>query len=1251
MNSSPPSASWSDWDATKCDGARSRRLRFLLADDPPEEALRLDRVLIDAGHEVCRVPDGPCCLEALERDVPHVILLNARLHGMERVDLIRRIKRDVRLSSVLLVILTRGGSGDDKPPSDILVHADDVVYDSNAPEEWLQRLRSWCRLIEVKKRMIELVEHTSDGYFSLDADLVVTYVNRAAEQLLDRRRKDLVGHQLFASFPEARESIFETRYRRALEDRRSDEFDVHFTVAPYANWYRVRVFPQGDGLAVFFQVITVQKETEAASRFQAQLLDSVRESVVATDLDGRITYWGHGAEQLYGYLSKEVLGKSITLIVAPEAEEEEAARMAQVMKTGLWSGQYAQRRKDGSVFWADTFISLVRDAQGHPTGLVGIDRDITRQKTLEHLLRASNRVLVKAGRYRAIEPLLRGFLEEIRQVAPCDAAALYLANGEGNLTCRAQEGFPELCFEGAPASTCIEACPRCRSALDPDDPSNARHLSDDGSISVHAASQRPCAVRTDANHAKTRPCRELGFESIAVVPIRDKGGPIGLVHLADRCRTRFPSDVVQIVETVTQHLGPAIRRVRAETDLKDSHQRLAQMVEAQTTELRQANRDLKAEIRQRRQTDRALKLNEARLESLLRLSEMSGEPPDRLAEIALEESVALTESQIGFINFLSEDEAVCIKAVYPRETVNRCSMPVEPTAFRIADCGLWSEACRRREPIIVNDYEAAHPGKLGLPEGHMPIIRFLSIPVFEKDRVVAVAALANKSTPYDERDVRQFRLFMEGMGNILQRRRAEEALLDREETARALLDATLESIFLLDPDGTILQLNETAARRLGTSAEEMIGRSIYDFLDPKLAETRRDMLTRAVTSATPLVFQDRRKGRVINHSLCPVLDDSGHVVQVAVFGQDVTDKLRAEEQLRKSEQLYRLLAEHATDVITKQTPDGIFTFVSPSCRQVMGYEPDEMLGRNAMKFFHPNDTAVMDRTMAKIVAAPVIDTVSFRFRRRDGSFTWLETTSKAVGRADAKQGMEIVATTRSIAQRKRAEEALRESEARLRSLSTQLLNTQEVERHRIAVELHDELGQALMVLRLQLGALQRGLPHGQTRLKKTIEEAFQTIDETTEKVRWLSRELRPPILEDLGLAAALTKLIEDAGRHSSAKIIADVDDMRGIVPGAQEITLFRVFQEALTNALRHAGGTKIRVTMRVDGSRLSCEVADNGRGFSLDTVPSPAAPDQGMGLTIMQERVGMMGGAFEVDSMPNAGTRIRFSIPLPSEDA
>ncbi|MFC1835074.1 PAS domain S-box protein [Thermodesulfobacteriota bacterium] len=154
-----------------------------------------------------------------------------------------------------------------------------------------------------------------------------------------------------------------------------------------------RLVSDADGTPLYFlpmvQDITELKNTEERMRFQAQLLDSVRESIVATDLQGRVTYWGRGAEELFGFSPDEVLGKPITVVFSFKNQEEGLKCMRTVLDKGHWRGRSEQKRKDGTIFWADTSISLIKDVDGNPAGLVGIDRDITVGRTWEDQIRKS----------------------------------------------------------------------------------------------------------------------------------------------------------------------------------------------------------------------------------------------------------------------------------------------------------------------------------------------------------------------------------------------------------------------------------------------------------------------------------------------------------------------------------------------------------------------------------------------------------------------------------------------------------------------------------------------------------------------------------------------------------------------------------------------------------------------------------------------------------------------------------------------
>lgn len=185
------------------------------------------------------------------------------------------------------------------------------------------------------------------------------------------------------------------------------------------------------------------QDAQAQLRFQAQLLSSVQESVVATDLQGQVIFWGPGAEKLYGWSAEEAIGKHVTLLINPENQAAELLRMQTVRNTGFWCGQYQQKRKDGTIFWADTHISLIRDEQGHPCGYVGIDRDITCQKEAEAHRRRLENQLHEAQKMEAVGRLadgvahdisnllsaISGYLDTARKTLPPDHPVLSVLGG------------------------------------------------------------------------------------------------------------------------------------------------------------------------------------------------------------------------------------------------------------------------------------------------------------------------------------------------------------------------------------------------------------------------------------------------------------------------------------------------------------------------------------------------------------------------------------------------------------------------------------------------------------------------------------------------------------------------------------------------------------------------------------------------------------------------------------------------------
>jgi PAS domain S-box-containing protein len=240
---------------------------------------------------------------------------------------------------------------------------------------------------------------------------------------------------------------------------------------------------------------------------------------------------------------------------------------------------------------------------------------------------------------------------------------------------------------------------------------------------------------------------------------------------------------------------------------------------------------------------------------------------------------------------------------------------------------------------------------------------------------------------------------------------------------------------------------------------------------------------------------------------------------------------------------------------------------------------------------------------------------------------------------------------KEIFQRRETEEALRESQERLRLLANQLINAQEMERGRLSRDIHDDFGQSLMVLRMQLNAiLKKNSPEPE--IRHNLEKVVSYLLEVTDKVRRFSQDLSPPSLERLGLTEALRELFEDFQELYDDRgmiITADLDEIKDILPKESDIVIYRISQEFLTNTHKHSNATKMAMAMKVLPDRVAITLEDNGQGFDLDEIKNRPKDRRGLGLASIEERLKMLGSHFSLTTRAGLGTMLHFEILRPGK--
>ena len=349
---------------------------------------------------------------------------------------------------------------------------------------------------------------------------------------------------------------------------------------------------------------------------------------------------------------------------------------------------------------------------------------------------------------------------------------------------------------------------------------------------------------------------------------------------------------------------------------------------------------------------------------------------------------------------------------------------------------------------------------------------------------------------------------------------------------------------------------------------------------------------------------------------------------------------------RLSLQMLRGLFEFAPDTVVVVDAQGRMVRVNQQAEAMFGYRREELLGQHVEMLLPERFRQQHVQQREGYIGAPRLRSMGTGLdlfgRRKDGSeFPADIMLSPLV----LDHGHMVIAVVRDISLRKHAQDELKRSEEQLHALAARLQSVREEERTRIARELHDELGQAMTGLKIDLAWVDKQLakPGEGVRLAigHKVTEMTKLINGTIQSVRRISSGLRPGLLDDLGLAAAIEWQAHDFESRSGIACEAALPAEGVNLHREAATAVFRIFQEALTNVARHANATKVKVTMRQEGGHVKLEIRDNGRGIT-----AVAISDRGsLGLLGMRERAAMFGGDVHFDGVAGQGTTVAVTIP------
>ncbi len=360
---------------------------------------------------------------------------------------------------------------------------------------------------------------------------------------------------------------------------------------------------------------------------------------------------------------------------------------------------------------------------------------------------------------------------------------------------------------------------------------------------------------------------------------------------------------------------------------------------------------------------------------------------------------------------------------------------------------------------------------------------------------------------------------------------------------------------------------------------------------------------------------------------------------------------RVKSALADTEARYSAILESAMDaVITVDATQTILVF-NAAAESVFGCTREEAIGASLERFIperfrhnHHEHVDAFGRT--GVTNRRMGDTTVLWALRSDGSEFPIEASISQTA-AEGRRLFTVI--LRDVTMRKSAEYALRQSQAELRELSAEVLQAREDEKTHIARELHDELGQQLTALKMDLAWARERMPEGYPELAGKLARMNSTLDSTVNATRRISADLRPLMLDDLGLAEAAEWLVEDFGQRSGISCTLNLEDTEAIscIAKPTATALYRVLQESLTNVARHAAARSVRVRLGTTTGEAVLSVEDDGRGIDEADRMKPRS----FGLKGLRERAHYLGGTAKVEKMPRGGTRVLVHIPLERTEA
>ena len=483
--------------------------------------------------------------------------------------------------------------------------------------------------------------------------------------------------------------------------------------------------------------------------------------------------------------------------------------------------------------------------------------------------------------------------------------------------------------------------------------------------------------------------------------------------------------------------------------------------------------------------------------------------------------------------------------------------------------------------------------------------------------------------------------------DLSERRAAEQQASEAQALLTSFTDNSPALMSLKDRAGRYRFVNARFLERYALRREQVIGRNDAELFPQREAIAMAAHDARVVARNEPVQFEERwRAGEAERYAMVskfPLANAKGLVTGIGMVATDITERRISEQALNEQRALLAEAQKLAGVGSWEWDPASGRVLWSEQLYRIYGVSPEAFQPsfENYLELVHAEDRQNSGAMMARALMDGRPFTMHERIVRPGGEVRYLRSHGEVVRNAFGRS-VKILGACLDVTEQRHSETALRQAAQDLHALTRRLVQAEEAERRRIAAELHDRVGQSLSALNINLDIIAK-TPGLAAPVKQRLEDSAGLVDTTLQSIEAVMAELRPPLLDEYGLAAALDWHAQEFSRRTGIGVTLDREaaDAVSTLRVEAALALFRIAQEALNNVLKHARATAVRIELALAGSQVTLSVYDDGSGFD-----AAQAPRGRLGMTTMRERAEAAGGRLQVESAPGKGTRVTATVPV-----